>query len=815
MPPELPEKKDVFNVEERESNGGPFELTEDLFECSTDQQLQEKLNLIVDENLELRNGVTMPFLQRFVVMAITVNMYGQLNKTVYQQLFLKLLSEDVEFESDDLSSCVDTLDASMFFANFDLLKSKLDNPETVRSIVKLYLLSDPFVCILNLDKIRDFFRSIDESFDESFDAHVEDILYSSIANKNSIPTENLNLFISRHPNLDPSLLNQIREVVFFHAQDYINEVILHMDFYADFFTAEQLNELKPLIEERLEEDNEMLFDNFNNLKLSYLDVNSLMRRVVSRRMQNREYTFLLDNLNVIQNFYYHQSSLPNGDIEVLNLVSAISNDSNFDIYFYWDSILETFSPQICKNIILSRYERDLRENNIMGILGFLNIVDDMSKNFDVGLDVNLVDLSNSLELDDLDIGYNYVSSQKSHELLDLMLIRAMAENYDTFVSHIHFASSKFDYSSVISESIDITLAKRFMTNISLLNKLSSTYVQTLLDTLLRDDVNFIFDTFFQVEYFEPENTNSSQSAVPFKSLNHEKQMLFINTFIDNNLWLLIYHADKCVEAPGLSRLREIIGDETFVPLDYGFAVQSKEELYIYDNNLELVDLILKEDLVAELANYGVTYNFLDNIMSQNVIQSREALDNGNQEFFNNKRLQVVFCSRKDDARGALSGSHNVNNLYSADANTLYFEIETEDDMYAYMNQLSELGVNIDLLLFIGHGSSNGISLGSADERGQLDISDREELQAVANSARHILQGTQVVLWSCKTGAETDGENIADVIWSTIGAQGMVTAPMMSVLQPRFRYYKGNYQVTFPQDYKKDQKYVLENLMFRE
>jgi len=815
MPPELPEKFDIFDIPERESQGGPFELRESLFEYSNDQELQEKLNLLVDENLELREGISMSFLKRFVILAITINMNGESDKTVYQKLFIKLLRENIEFDSDDLESCVVTFSAKVFFGNFDLLKSKIDT-DKMKTILKTYFRSAPFESVLNFDKLEAYLNSIGEPLDLS----VEDILDDSM--EFSLQSENLKSFLLSNVNLRPFVFDQVRDSVFENSERHLDEVISKVDFYANFFTPDQVNELTPAISDRLEENPELLFHNYYNLHVLDVDMDSLMNGGISTLIQNREYDSLLNNLSVIKDFYNQELLLVNRDRipldnQLLNLVSIIANDPNFSIYSYADDIMTNIPPQIGKTLILNSYKRDLDAKNIAGVLDFLDYLDDPNTTLDIGFDIDLVELSNTLELDKLNVETELYLSERSHQLVDLMLSKALNEEFDTFVSHIHFASSQFDYSRVISESIDTTLAKRLMTNIPLLNKLSSTHVQNMLDVLLRDDINFIFDSFFQDENFEPESIHRSQSKVSFEKLNSEKQMVFLRTFIDNKLWQLVYHADKCLEAPELSDLREIIAEETFVALDSGFAIQAQDALYFYNDNLELVNLILESDLSLGLANYGVTYDIFNHAMSHNIIKSHEALDNGDQEFFSQKRLQVVFFARNADVDGVLSGSNNVNDLYSGDANTLYFELETENDMYAYMNQLSELGVNIDLLLFVGHGSSNGISLGSADERGQLDISDRDELQAVANSASHILQGTNVILWSCKTGQQTEGVNIADVMWSTIAAQGKLTAPMMSVYQPSFRYYNGGYQVTYPQDSIGDggQQYVLENLMFQQ
>ncbi len=91
---------------------------------------------------------------------------------------------------------------------------------------------------------------------------------------------------------------------------------------------------------------------------------------------------------------------------------------------------------------------------------------------------------------------------------------------------------------------------------------------------------------------------------------------------------------------------------------------------------------------------------------------------------------------------------------------LIAEADSEDAFYSRMKSTARDYGRIDTLILAGHGAKNSVQLGGSDEKGEIDLTDGDELAAVKDT---LIEHPEVVLASCSTGEDDKsiGKLIAD------------------------------------------------------
>jgi hypothetical protein len=100
------------------------------------------------------------------------------------------------------------------------------------------------------------------------------------------------------------------------------------------------------------------------------------------------------------------------------------------------------------------------------------------------------------------------------------------------------------------------------------------------------------------------------------------------------------------------------------------------------------------------------------------------------------------------------------------------------------------------LIIGGHGSVDSITLGSHDEKGQLDLTDEKELKLLTYV---MAPNSTIILDACSTGA---GENSMAALFSTVFAvvPGLrVLAPSIPTAISKFHTRKGRLFVSYYRD----------------
>ena len=680
---------------------------------------------------------------------------------------------------------------------------------------ELNFIGDDFVQLINKENLKAMKKLFNNNFQDKFN-ELFDLIFNIDSN-----------FLGRHFQLvnryAPSVAEKCRAILYTNLEDD-NQLDLNLRLIR-FDTEKRIDpeRILTLLIRNLESNNVSLVQDVLPLlskKLTYKQ----SEKIAYKALEKQQYNLIIDNLFSFPSFQFLFACTPDLwrliRVKTIKFFKYLIKKNNFSKLFINIKKLFEFDSILALEVIEKGFKKDfLIDIKLLSDFADGNFVQEYIRKL-ISRCMHYPGVVRLL-FSDLELVKKYLSKEELKIFVGNIYDSFRAHTYllDLFFTEFNFFQeylSNNDLVNIIKLSLDKRIDLVYL-NIDVLVQFFGKNLNCL-DEIIEIDIpsnlsNAELDNYIKYELVEL----SGNLLLSFQ----EYKIIFDNylNIIELNDYLLLGKAlDLAYEEhdfesllfilPKLNNLDVLNRIPNYDPLKFhsfidfdltgvsfvynnkqGFEFVKDGIFYRYDVDFNLVETIdnLEPDRV-HLDHLNISYrkNFLHPYsFMQNVIQSRYAFERGDKEFFRNKRMNVIFYPTSD-YNGAFD---HDSRLHSAQANTLYFEISSEGEMYDYIKELGDFGLKIDLMMIGGHGSQKSLNFSNAgdprfsnfkgSDLGTLSLEDEQELNDLSNidSVLNVLTGTEIILNSCSTGARYNEEtNIVMLIARTIGRNARVSGP---------------------------------------